>query len=86
MLTSAGNVITIKKSELLEEAVLTSLQKLRKSRGVTQRDLADATGLTERTVSLVENNPGATTAKTLKKLADFYDVTVDEVLGRNVNH
>lgn len=56
--------------------------KLRKERGETQRDVAIATGITEATVSEIERgareNP---TIKIVKKLAEHFGVTVDELVS-----
>lgn len=58
------------------------LIELRKERGETQRDVAIATGITEATISEIERgsreNP---TIKNVKKIAEHFGVTVDELLS-----
>lgn len=61
---------------------MNAIRRLRFERGVTQRAVADATGLDRTTVIRLENSatprPTATVAKAL---ADYYGVTVDQLLG-----
>ena len=60
-----------------------SLKILRKKRNLTQKDVADAIGITFQTYSYYETGRTKPTPETLCKLADFFDVTVDELLGRS---
>lgn len=59
-----------------------SLKNLRKKRNLTQKDVADAIGITFQTYSYYETGRTKPTPETLCKLADFFGVTVDELLGR----
>ena len=58
------------------------LKQLREERGLTKRELCDQTGISERaylTYEFVEREPKISV---VSKLADFYDVTTDYLLGR----
>lgn len=59
------------------------LKKLRKSRGFsTMQDLCSATGMNFSTYQNYESGKRMPTADILIKLADFYGVTTDYLLGR----
>lgn len=60
-----------------------NLKNLRKKRNLTQKDVADAIGITFQTYSYYETGRTKPTPETLCKLADFFGVTVDELLGRS---
>lgn len=55
---------------------------LRKRKGVYQKQLAEILGLTQQTVAKWECNNAEPSIKTLCGLADFFDVTADQLLGR----
>ena len=57
------------------------LRELRESKGLTQRDVSIATGLTELTIGKLEGNKGNPTLKTMQTVADFYEVPVSELLS-----
>lgn len=58
------------------------LKKLRKEKKLTQLEFAKAIGVAESTMSLYENNKRQPDYVTLSKLADYYNVSVDYLLGR----
>jgi len=60
------------------------VKELRKARKMTQRQMADALGITERSYQRyeAESNPNN---ETLIKLADYFDVSTDYLLGRSDN-
>ena len=58
------------------------IYEMRKNAGLTQADLAKALGVTDVAVSKWESGKQSPSSKTLSKLADFFNVSVDEVLGR----
>lgn len=60
----------------------TKLLELRKSKNLLQREVAFACGLTTAAYGSYEKGDREPTLKTLCKLADFFSVTVDELLGR----
>lgn len=59
------------------------LQK-RKELGKTQKEIADEFGVTYQAVSRWENGESIPDIETLGLLADFYDVSIDEILQREV--
>lgn len=56
------------------------LQSLRKSKGLTQQELADMLNVSNKTVSKWENGLGIPEMSTLLLLADLYEVSVDDIL------
>lgn len=57
------------------------LTKLREDRGYLQRDVADKIGIAPNTLSGYERNLRSPDTNTLVKLANFYGVSVDHILG-----
>lgn len=57
-------------------------KELRKERGLSQSDVAKAIFVTQRTYSYYENEQRDIPTHTLVHLADFYDVSIDYILGR----
>lgn len=64
-----------------DEAFSRRLAAIRRARGMTQIDLADAAGTTQRAVSYYENAFGFPPAPVLVALAKALRVTTDELLG-----
>jgi len=58
------------------------LRELRMARGLTQQSLADALGVGQTTITNYETNTREPDNATLQKLADFFDVSADYLLGR----
>lgn len=58
------------------------LKELRIKKGVLQSDVAAYIGVNNSTYAYYERGTHNPTPETLCKLADFFDVTVDELLGR----
>lgn len=58
------------------------LSELRKDKNLTQRQLGDIIFVTNRTISNYEKNNYLPDVDKIIKLADFFDVTVDYLLGR----
>lgn len=58
------------------------LKKLREERGVYQRDLAVYIGVTPTTISYYEANRKKPQMEKLNKIAEFFGVTVDYLLGQ----
>lgn len=58
------------------------LKQLRKERQVLQKDIADYLNVTVRTYQYYESGELEPGIERLKGLADFYDVSVDYLLGR----
>ncbi len=57
------------------------VKKIRKSRGEQQKDLADAIGATQATISDIENGRRATTFDRLAAICKHYNVSADYLLG-----
>jgi transcriptional regulator with XRE-family HTH domain len=57
------------------------LRFLRQEMGIGQNKLADALGISNASISYWENGKQEPTAEALFKLAVFFDVTVDYLLG-----
>ena len=58
------------------------LKNLRKSWDLTQAKLADALDTTQRNISYLESGKVEPDLQTLWKIADFFDVSIDFLLGR----
>lgn len=58
------------------------LLKLRKARGLKQRDMSKMLGISTSAYGFYEQGKREPELKTLEKLADFFDVSVDALLGR----
>jgi transcriptional regulator with XRE-family HTH domain len=58
------------------------IRDLREDRDLKQTDVAKGTGIDQRTISNYENGKTIPDAYALVKLADFFGVSVDYLLGR----
>lgn len=61
---------------------MNNIRNLRKRKGLTQQELGDAIGVTKPTISNYESGKRQLTADILQKLAQFFGVSTDEILGR----
>lgn len=59
-----------------------NLKRMRREVNVSQLALASSIGVTQQCVSDWENNKIEPTMSNLCKLADFFDVTIDFLVGR----
>lgn len=59
------------------------LKEIRKSKGVTQKQLAVAIGASERGIQNYELNERKPAFDALIALADFFDVSLDYLVGRS---
>ncbi len=59
------------------------LRELRKEKGLTQIELAKILNVSDRSVGFYETGERDPDTETLKKLADYFDVTIDYLLGRS---
>jgi transcriptional regulator with XRE-family HTH domain len=57
------------------------IKRLRKDKGLTQEEAAKRLGMVRSTYSNYENGKREPDFETAKKIADFYDKTVDYLLG-----
>lgn len=58
------------------------IKNLRKERGISQGLVAESIGVSQQCVSQWENGQIEPTLTFLWRLADFFDVSVDELIGR----
>lgn len=64
------------------EGVGNRLRKLREDIGWSQREVAEACGIGRKSMVRLEREPSNPAAEELSILADFYEVSVDYILGR----
>lgn len=62
-----------------------NLKKLRKEKGLTQIALQMQTGIEQVLISKYENGERIPPTETLIILADFFDTSIDYILGRTDN-
>ena len=62
------------------------LKELRKSRGLTQTEVAKQIGISQNSYSYWENGKVKIDNNSLKRLADLFNVTVDYILDRNTGN
>ncbi|MCI8781590.1 MAG: helix-turn-helix transcriptional regulator [Lachnospiraceae bacterium] len=58
-----------------------NLRKLRLSRGISQQQLADVLGTSQQSVNKYENHSVEPDISALIKLADFFETTIDYLVG-----
>lgn len=58
-----------------------TLKKLRKNNGFTQKELGSYLGLSKAVISKYENGMGYPTLDVLVRIADYFGVTTDYMLG-----
>lgn len=58
------------------------IKDLREDRDMRQIDLANATGIDQRTISNYENGKSKPDSDALIRLADFFGVSIDYLVGR----
>lgn len=63
----------------------TRLRKLRENKDLTQEELAKAIGVTRSSLASWETGRREPDFETVSKLADFFNVSVDYLLGRDDN-
>ena len=59
-----------------------ALMKIRKSRGLSQQDVADYLGISRQAYCNYENDIREASYETLLQLSEYLNITVDELLGR----
>jgi transcriptional regulator with XRE-family HTH domain len=59
------------------------LRYLRKSRNLKREELADVIGITPRAITFYETNDRDPSLKVLLALADYFDVSLDYLVGRS---
>jgi MerR family transcriptional regulator, light-induced transcriptional regulator len=73
----------VKKGGEKMEAFSTRLRKLRKSRHISQKDLAKVLGLAQTTIANYEQGTRFPDERLLHSLADYFHVSLDYLLGRS---
>ena len=59
------------------------LKEIRKSKGVTQKAMAEYLGVLEQSYQMYEYGKREPNHETTIKLADFFDVSLDYLMGRS---
>ncbi len=62
---------------------MNELKYLRESRDLLQKDVAQVLGISRSAYSNYENGIRSPDPETLKRMADFFSVSVDKILGRS---
>ncbi len=61
------------------------LKSLRTEKNLTQKELADSVGMTDRAIQRYEYGEREPAYQCLLALADFFDVSIDYLVGRTDN-
>lgn len=61
--------------------MLENLRTLRAESGVTQKQLADAVGVSQQSINKYENHNIEPDVETLIRIADFFHISVDYLIG-----
>lgn len=69
----------------IEQNIQINLVELRKSRKLKQSDLADKIGYSDKTISRWENGSSVPDIASLSILADFYGISLDDIVKENAN-
>ena len=70
----------------MAESTIPNLKLLRAERLLPQDPVADAVGVSKRTIIRWENGEGEPVARELLRLAQFYGVSIDQLVGDLVSH
>ncbi|HIT34466.1 MAG TPA: helix-turn-helix transcriptional regulator [Candidatus Faecousia intestinigallinarum] len=62
--------------------MLKNLRELRRKCGMTQKELGNVVGLTQQTINKYENGNAEPNIRTLIALADYFETSVDYLIGR----
>lgn len=62
---------------------MNNIRALRKQRQLSMKELGQIVGVAESTISLYENEKREPDLATLSRIADYFNVTVDYLLGRS---
>jgi transcriptional regulator with XRE-family HTH domain len=73
----------MEKIENLKRIIKTNLIKYRKAAGLTQAQLAEKLGYSDKSVSKWEREEGVPDIYILKEIADLYGITVNDLLSEN---
>ncbi len=62
------------------------LKEHREKRNLSQNELSKQCGISQQMISYWENNNGLPSIDFCVKLADFYGISLDELVGREFGH
>ena len=62
------------------------IKELRTRLGISQREVSDKLGIPQTTLFSYETKGSNPNIETIIKLADFYNVSIDELVGRETNN
>lgn len=62
-----------------------NIRKLRKSHDLTMKQFGEMMGVSESMISLYENNKAQPDINMIYKMADYFDVSIDFLLGRKTD-
>lgn len=65
--------------------MIRNLRKLRISKGISQQQLADVIGISQQSINKYENHNIEPDISTLIKFADYFQTTVDYLIGHTVS-
>ncbi len=60
------------------------IREIRKSYNFTQSEVSKATGIPQNTISWIELDKGIPNLQQCVLLADFYGISLDELIGREI--
>ncbi len=60
-----------------------AIKAMRLTNGLSQSQLAKETGIPQNTISWIESDKGIANIFQIVKLADYYGISVDELIGRD---
>lgn len=63
-----------------------NLAKIRKQKGYSQREIAEVLKTTQQQINKYENGQQEMNVSRFIELADFYNITLDELAGRKMEH
>ena len=63
--------------------MLKNLKKLRKEKGVSQKQLADVVSVSQQSINKYENHNIEPDIDTLIKMADYFETSVDYIIGHS---
>lgn len=60
------------------------IKKNRETRNISQKELANKTGITQQAISLWENGFRSPNIEQCIKLADYYCISIDDLVGHEI--
>lgn len=71
--------------EQLNMIIGNNIKRIRQNKGVTQEQLGDSIGVSGQAVSKWENGSALPDIQVLPKLADYFGISIDELMGYKLN-